>query len=292
MLTERFAEILEQLDSPNPDRTKPLCIYTHESYELSQRGLIDKVGNMTLVTPKGRSTLVQYKVLKSIEDLFFARNKSSSISSKEVAENTSMEIYRINHILYKLSEENYVELKNDQNENLSISKITDKGSVALNYSSDLILADYPDIKQIKNNDFRYANFGGGAAIGDGAIQIGGTHNIFSQKINNNLDEIRRLIDILRSQARSFPQKYQEEVEDHLIDLENDLQQPEKRGSNRSKASLLALLTTAGVIGGSVATGTDFANNVLELSKKFGIELVQTQSPQQVQPSDAKKISTD
>jgi DNA-binding MarR family transcriptional regulator len=289
MLTDRFAEILEILDSSNPDRTKPFWIYTHESYELSQRGLIDNVGNMTLVTPKGRSTLVQYKVLKSIENLFGVQDKFITISSREISENTSMEIYRINHILLKLYEENYIEVEYDQNKNLSILKITDKGSVALNYSSDLVHADYPNIK---NNDFRGSNFGGGVAIGDGAIQIGGINNNYSQTINNNLDEIIQLIDVLRSQARSFPQKYQEEVEDHLIDLESDLRKPEKRGPNRIKASLLALLTVAGVISGRVATGTDFANNVLELSKKFGIELVQTQSSQHAKPSDVKKISPD
>ena len=272
MLTDRFSEILEVLDSPNSD--KRLCIYTHESYELSQRGLIDKVKDMILVTPKGRSTLVQYKVLKSIENLFSIKNVSSDVSSTEISENTSMEIYRINYILYKLSEENYIEIKNNQDENLSVLKITDRGRVALNHSSDLIHADYPIISN--ENNFSNANFGGGVAIGDNAIQIGGTNNNFSNEINHNSDEILQLIGILRSQAISFPQEYQEAIKDHLIDLESDISRPEKRGPNRIKASLLALFTIAGVIGGKVVEGTDFANNVLELSKKFGIELVHTQ----------------
>jgi hypothetical protein len=284
MLTERFAEILEILDSPNPTRT--LTIYTHESYELEQRGLIDEVGNMLLVTPKGRSTLVQYQVFKSVEDLMYIK-KSRSISSEEVAANISMEVYRVNHILCKLAEESYITIEN-QTENLSVLNITDKGNVALNYSSDLISADYPDIKQMKNNDFRGASFGGGVAIGDNAIQMGGMYNNFSQTISSNFDEIRQLIDTLRSQARSFPQQYQEEVEDHLIDLENDIQQPEKRGANRIKASLLALLTISVGIGNTVATGTDFTNNVLELSKKFGIELVQTEPPQKEKTDNLKK----
>jgi hypothetical protein len=179
-------------------------------------------------------------------------------------------------------------IENDRDENVSILKVTDKGSVALNYSSDLVPADYPSIKN--DFDFSGARFGGGAAIGDSAIQIGGTYNDFSQKINNNVDEIRQLIDALRSQARSFPQIHREEVEDHLIDLENDLRQPEKRGPNRIKASLLALLAIAGVFGSAVATGTDFANNVLELGKKFGVELVQPQASPNPKPIEVKDIT--
>lgn len=109
MLTERFAEILESLDSPKPDLTSSNVIYTHESYELKERGLIDRVGNMILVTPRGRSTLFLYKVLKSIESLRYGE-KSRAISSQEVAEHVSMEVYRVNHILYKLAEENYIKI--------------------------------------------------------------------------------------------------------------------------------------------------------------------------------------
>jgi uncharacterized protein YjbI with pentapeptide repeats len=124
------------------------------------------------------------------------------------------------------------------------------------------------------NDFRGANFGGGAAIGEGATQIGGSYNDFSQTINNNLQEIQQLITALRSQAVCFSPEKREETEVHIGDLEEDLRQPEKRDPKRIKARLLALLAIAGMIGGTVATATDFTNNVLELGKKFGIELVQ------------------
>jgi uncharacterized protein YjbI with pentapeptide repeats len=124
------------------------------------------------------------------------------------------------------------------------------------------------------NDFRGANFGGGAAVGEGATQVGGTYNDFSQTISNNFQEIQKLITALRSQAVCFPPAKREETEVHIGDLEEDLRQPEKRDPKRIKARLLALLMIAGMIGGTVATATDFTNNVLELGKKFGIELIQ------------------
>jgi hypothetical protein len=140
-------------------------------------------------------------------------------------------------------------------------------------------------------DLSNAKFGGGFAA-DGGFQSGGTYNDFSQTINNNLDEIQQLIAALRSQAEGFPEEKRDEIEVHLGDLEEDLKQPEKHNPNRIKARLSALIAIATVIGGTVATGTDFANNVLELGKKFGIELVQTHPSQQEKPIDVKRVSPD
>ncbi len=78
---------------------------------------------------------------------------------------------------------------------------------------------------------------------------------------------------------------------HLDDLEEDIQQPEKFQPKRMKARLAALLAIAVALGGAVATATDFANNVLELSKKLNIELVQPQPsslPSQALPTDVIK----
>ncbi|MGI0490882.1 pentapeptide repeat-containing protein [Alkalinema pantanalense CENA528] len=106
------------------------------------------------------------------------------------------------------------------------------------------------------------------------IASGGTFNDYSQTINNNLDEIGQLIRTLRSQAEQFPQDAKISVEVHLGDLADDLKQPEKRDPNRIKVRLMALLAIAVQLGGAIATATDFSNNVMELGKKFGVELVQ------------------
>lgn len=140
-------------------------------------------------------------------------------------------------------------------------------------------------------DLSNAKFGGGFAA-DGGFQSGGTYNDFSQTINNNLDEIQQLIAALHSQAEGFPEEKRDEIKVYLGDLEEDLKQPEKRDPKRIKARLLALIAIVGVIGSTVATGTDFANNVLELGKKFGIELVQTHPSPQAKPIDVKSISPD
>lgn len=125
---------------------------------------------------------------------------------------------------------------------------------------------------------------------------GGTFNDYSQTITNNLDEIEQLIQTLRSQAEQFPPDARNEVLEHLDDLQTDLQHPEQVKPSRLKATFAALLAIA--VG--IATATDFANNVLELGNKFGIELVQPQShqsapsplsphPQGTQTVDVKRL---
>jgi uncharacterized protein YjbI with pentapeptide repeats len=125
-------------------------------------------------------------------------------------------------------------------------------------------------------DLRGSKFGGGFAA-EGGIQTRGTLNDYSTTVTNNLDEITTLIQSLHQLAQTFPAPQRDEVEEHLSDLQDDLKHPDKVKPSRLKATFAALLAIAIGIGGAVATATDFTNNVLELSNKFGIELVHPQA---------------
>ena len=107
----------------------------------------------------------------------------------------------------------------------------------------------------------------------------GTVSKFTQNIGNNLDDITKLINTLRETAQALPEAQREETLGHLGDLEDDLKQPNDRTPRRIKATLAALLAIAGI----VAASTDFSNNVLEISNKLGIELIQPHK-QQLPPS--------
>ncbi len=115
----------------------------------------------------------------------------------------------------------------------------------------------------------------------GAMHTGsGDISHFTQNIGQNLNDITKLINSLRETAQAFPEAQGEETLGHLGDLEDDLKQPTNdRTPRRIKATLTALL----VIAGMVAASTDFSNNVLEISNKLGIELIQPHK-QQLPPS--------
>jgi len=115
-----------------------------------------------------------------------------------------------------------------------------------------------------NNDLKGANIVNLAnKLQDNAQQ---TASNFSQNINQEIDEITRLITSLREMSQEFPENQREEIIVHLDDLQEDITIPEKRKPQRIKTRIAALLT----IGGLFAGGADFANNVLELSEKLGI----------------------
>jgi len=119
------------------------------------------------------------------------------------------------------------------------------------------------------------------------VSSGGILNDYSQTIINNLDDIGQLINTLRSQAEQFPQDAYNGILEHLNDLQEDLEHPEHIKPSRLKAPLAAILAILVGLGGAIATATDFSNNVLELGKKFGIELVQPQQPHSAPHSGPK-----
>ncbi|MGV0027029.1 pentapeptide repeat-containing protein [Phormidesmis priestleyi] len=127
------------------------------------------------------------------------------------------------------------------------------------------------------------NYLRGANIANFANQVqdnaSQTASNFTQTINSNLDDITKLITALRDTAQSFPEQQREEALVHLDDLQEDLSQPEKQKPQRIKTRLTALLAIATTVSGLVAGAADFSNNVLELSEKLGIELIQPYSKQ-------------
>jgi uncharacterized protein YjbI with pentapeptide repeats len=95
-------------------------------------------------------------------------------------------------------------------------------------------------------------------------------------INQNSDEIARLLTGLREKAQSFPEEQKEEALMEIDDLESDLQTPEKQDPKRIGKRLKRLMaagTAAIAISGSAATASgnlnEFATNVLELGEKIG-----------------------
>ncbi|MEM9005059.1 MAG: hypothetical protein AAGE59_16245 [Cyanobacteria bacterium P01_F01_bin.86] len=68
---------------------------------------------------------------------------------------------------------------------------------------------------------------------------------------------------------SFPDEDKKTAQVHLEDLANDLKQPEPNPA-KLKTRFMGLLGVAIALGTHVATATDFANNVLELSPKLSV----------------------
>ena len=121
----------------------------------------------------------------------------------------------------------------------------------------------------------------------GAIHSGsGDLNNLSQIIGQDLDEISQIISKLRQIAQSFPTDQKEIAIDELEDLEHDIKTPENHHSKRIGRRLKGLLaagTTTAAFAGTTMTGAvdlsskadEFITNVQGLSKKLGIELVQS-----------------
>jgi hypothetical protein len=113
----------------------------------------------------------------------------------------------------------------------------------------------------------------GANANIGFINSGsGTVSNFSQNIDQNNDEITRLISSLRNIAQQFPEAQRQEVLVTLDDLQEDISNPEKQKPERIKIRLGRLMAIAGMIAGLVAGAADFSNNVLELSEKLGVQI--------------------
>lgn len=91
------------------------------------------------------------------------------------------------------------------------------------------------------------------------------------QINNT--ELIQIINDLRQTAAQFPPDIQEGIIIDLDDVEAEIKKPEnKRNLPRLRKCLSALLLAATVAGGAIASGVDFANSVVDLGSKVGIEL--------------------
>lgn len=102
---------------------------------------------------------------------------------------------------------------------------------------------------------------------------GTNYGNMSATIHNNYgaktDDIIRLLTTLRESAQAFPDEYKETALACVEDLTNDLAQPQPNRA-KLKTRFIALLGIAIALGTHVATATDFANNVLDLSQKLSV----------------------
>ena len=123
-----------------------------------------------------------------------------------------------------------------------------------------------------NNNLQGANIGNFAnEVKDNAQQ---TASNFTQTSGASIAELLQLITNLRQTADQFPSDIREELIIDVEDVELEVQKPApERNLPKLKKRLLALFTAATVTFGAIAGTTDFANNVLEISNKLGIELI-------------------
>lgn len=116
----------------------------------------------------------------------------------------------------------------------------------------------------------------------------GSGNIthFDQNINSNISDVTQLINALREQIQTLPDEQRQEAQGHLVDLEDDLHKtPDERTLRRIKSTLAALFAIGCVIAGTA----DFSNNVLEISNKLGVPIIQTQLRQESLPKIPVKL---
>ncbi len=95
----------------------------------------------------------------------------------------------------------------------------------------------------------------------------------NQTSGANITEILQLIGNLRQTAAKFPPEIRDDIIIDIDDVEEEIQKPEKeRNLPKLKKRLVALLTAATVVAAPIAGMTDFANNVMDIGNKVGIEL--------------------
>ncbi|MBD2176165.1 leucine-rich repeat domain-containing protein [Pseudanabaena sp. FACHB-1998] len=123
-----------------------------------------------------------------------------------------------------------------------------------------------------NNNLQGANIANFAnEVKDNARQQASN---FSQTSGASVAELLHLINNLRQTAEQFPSEVREELIIDVEDVEVEIQKPaSERNIPKLRKRLLALLTAATVTFGAIASTTDFANNVLEIGSKLGIELI-------------------
>ena len=105
---------------------------------------------------------------------------------------------------------------------------------------------------------------------------GSGDNVGGDKIvnyNASTAELLQLIASLRQTAAQFPLEQQDEITIDLDDVEAEIQKPaDQRNPTRLKKRLLALAAAATAIATPIAATTDFANNLVDLGNKVGIEI--------------------
>ena len=139
-----------------------------------------------------------------------------------------------------------------------------------NISGDKIVGD--KIGTQFNNNLQGANIANFAnEVKDNSTQQA-SH--FNQTSGANIADLLQIVSTMRQTAAQFPTDIREDITIDLDDVEVEIQKPEKeRNLAKIKKRLVALFTAATVAATQIAGMTDFANNVLEIGSKLGIELV-------------------
>lgn len=125
----------------------------------------------------------------------------------------------------------------------------------------------------KIDNSKTSNFNGpmSGVIGSDNAQVSG--NSFIQNKNANTAELLQLIASMRQTAAQFPPEVRDEIIIDIEDVETEIQKPEnERNKTRLKKRLMAIIATLMAIATPIAATTDFANNVIDVGNKLGIEI--------------------
>ncbi|WP_375505750.1 DUF4926 domain-containing protein [uncultured Nostoc sp.] len=136
-----------------------------------------------------------------------------------------------------------------------------------NVAGDKIQGD--KIQGDKNqNDFKNATIG---IVAQNQAQATVTN--LNQTSGASVAELMQIISTMRQTAAQFPPETRDDMIIDIDDVEVEIQKPEKeRNLPKLKKRLVALLTAATVVAAPIAGITDFANNVIDIGNKVGIEL--------------------
>lgn len=136
-----------------------------------------------------------------------------------------------------------------------------------NVAGDKIQGD--KIQGDKNqNDFKDATIGFVAQN-----QAQATVSNLNQTSGASVAELMQIISTMRQTAAQFPPEIRDDMIIDIDDVEVEIQKPEKeRNLPKLRKRLLALIAAGTLVAAPIAGMTDFANNVLEIGQKVGIEL--------------------
>ncbi|NER81257.1 MAG: hypothetical protein F6K42_17160 [Leptolyngbya sp. SIO1D8] len=135
--------------------------------------------------------------------------------------------------------------------------------------------DHQPVTEITNNN-QGANIANLVNEAKDNAQV--TASNFTQTSGTSTAELLQIINALRQTVTQFPQDVQEDIIIDIEDVEEEIKKPaEQRNMPRLKKRLAALVTAASMIAGSIAAANEFADDVIDLGSKVGIELQLPQS---------------
>ena len=127
----------------------------------------------------------------------------------------------------------------------------------------------------ENHNFQGAlhgsNFSGNIGGSSNSAEVGGNQSL--ENNNTNTAELLKLISSIRETADQFPEGIRQGIIIDIEDVETEIKKPENQwNKTRLKKSLTALVAAGTAFGVGIAGMADFADNVIDVSHKLGIEL--------------------